>query len=57
MEQMMNNQEMTWMMICMIVISLFALSIGICVIIQTFLQTKILKEIRRIKNGQGREQT
>jgi hypothetical protein len=42
---MMNNQEMMWMMICMIVTTLFALIIGISIIIQTFLQVKILKEL------------
>lgn len=44
---MMNNQEMMWMMICMIVTTLFALIIGISIIIQTFLQAKILKELRK----------
>ncbi len=37
------------MMICMIVTMLFVIIIGIAIIIQTFLQNKMLKEIRRIK--------
>lgn len=45
---MMNDQEMTWMMICMVATILFAILIGVCVIIQTFFQSKILKEIRKL---------
>lgn len=49
-EQMMNamGQEGTWMMICMIVTVLFVFIIGVCVIIQTFLQIKMLRELRRL---------
>lgn len=43
---MMNNQEMNWMMICMIVTAISALIIGVSIIVQTFLQFKILKELR-----------
>ncbi len=48
MSMMMNNQEMIWMMICMIATALFAFIIGISVIIQTFIQAKILKELRTL---------
>jgi hypothetical protein len=44
----MNNQEMMWMMICMIATAIFAFIIGISVIIQTFLQAKMLKELRKL---------
>jgi hypothetical protein len=47
---MMSNQEMTWMMICMIATFLFAFIIGICGIIQTFFQAKMLKELRRLNS-------
>ncbi|CDZ80189.1 hypothetical protein BN1013_00695 [Candidatus Rubidus massiliensis] len=49
-EHMMNNQEMMWMMICMIVGTLFAVIIGISVIIQTFIQAKMLKELRKLNS-------
>jgi hypothetical protein len=47
-EQMMNamGQEGMWMMICMIATALFVFIIGVCVIIQTFLQAKMLRELR-----------
>ncbi len=48
MSMMMNNQEMIGMMICMIVTALFAFIIGISVIIQTFIQAKMLKELRTL---------
>lgn len=41
------EQESIWMRICMIATTLFSLIIGIAVIIQTFLQAKILKELWR----------
>ncbi len=46
---MMNNQEMMWMMICMIVTAIFAFIIGVSIVIQTFIQLKMLKELRRLK--------
>lgn len=49
-EHMMNNQEMMWMMICMITGALFAVIIGISVIIQTTIQAKMLKELRKINS-------
>ncbi len=50
---MMNNQEMIWMMVCMIVTAIFAFIIGISVIIQTFIQLKMLKELRRLKTHEN----
>ncbi len=47
-ENMMNNQEMMWMMICMSATAIFAFIIGLSVIIQTFIQAKMLKELRRL---------
>ncbi len=47
-ENMMNNQEMMWMMICMRATAIFAFIIGLSVIIQTFIQAKMLKELRRL---------
>ncbi len=44
------NEQMG-MMICMIVTMLFVIVIGIAIIIQTFLQAKMLKEIRRINSS------
>lgn len=46
----MNNQEMMWMLICMITTALFAFIIGISVIIQTFIQAKMLKELRKLNS-------
>jgi hypothetical protein len=48
MNMMMNNQEMVWMMICMIATAIFAFIIGISIIVQTFLQAKMLKELRKL---------
>ncbi len=42
------NEQMGMMMICMIVTMLFVIIIGIAIIIQTSLQAKILKELRRL---------
>ena len=47
---MMNNQEMMWMMICMFVTAVFVFIIGISVIIQTIIQLKILNELRKSKH-------
>ncbi len=49
-ENMMNNQEMMWMMICMITTALFAVIIGISVVIQTIIQAKMLKELRKLNS-------
>lgn len=48
MNEQMMMQEGTWMMLCMIAIVIFVVIIGIAVIVQTFLQARILKELRRI---------
>lgn len=48
---MMNNQEMMWMMICMITAALFAVIIGISVVIQTIIQAKMLKELRKLNSN------
>ena len=47
-EQMMNamSSEGAWVMVCMIITTLFAFIIGISVIIQTFLQAKMLYHTR-----------
>ena len=47
---MIDNQEMMWMMICMIVTAVFAFIIGISIIIQTIIQLKILNELRKSKH-------
>lgn len=45
------NEQM--MMICMVATTLFVILIGVAVVIQTFLQTKILREIRRINRDKS----
>ncbi len=45
--------EQIGMMICMIVTMLFVIIIGIAIIIQTFLQAKMLKEIRRLNSNEN----
>lgn len=47
MSMMMDNQEMMWMMVCMIATVIFAFIISICIIIQTFIQLKMLKQLRK----------
>ncbi|MBA3602910.1 MAG: hypothetical protein H0W50_04560 [Parachlamydiaceae bacterium] len=46
------NEQMG-MMICMVVTMLFVIVIGIAIIIQTFLQSKMLKEIRRLNASEN----
>ncbi|MBA3721210.1 MAG: hypothetical protein H0W88_02265 [Parachlamydiaceae bacterium] len=46
------NEQMG-MMICMIVTMLFVVVIGIAIIIQTFLQAKMLKELRRLNASEN----
>lgn len=43
-------QEGSWMMICMMATMLFAFIIGVFVIIQTFIQVKLLKEFLRLNS-------
>jgi len=42
------NQDMN-MMVCMIATGIFSLVILVCVILQSVLQNKILRELRRIE--------
>ena len=56
MSMMMDNQEMMWMMVCMVATTLFAIIIGILIIIQTFIQAKMLREIRRLKPNNNYKQ-
>lgn len=48
MNEQMMMQEGMWMMICMISTAIFVIIIGITVIVQTFLQAKMLRELRKI---------
>lgn len=48
MNEQMMMQEGMWMMICMISTAIFVIVIGIAVIVQTFLQAKMLRELRKI---------
>jgi hypothetical protein len=48
MNEQMMMQEGSWMMICMIATTIFVVIIGISVILQTILQARMLKELRRI---------
>ncbi|HEV8050923.1 MAG TPA: hypothetical protein VGP47_00395 [Parachlamydiaceae bacterium] len=46
------NEQMS-MLICMIITMLFVIVIGIAIIIQTFLQAKMLKEIRLLNANEN----
>lgn len=45
------NEQM--MMICMVATAFFVILIGVAVVIQTFLQAKMLKELRKISRDKS----